>query len=149
MFVCCLLSESKCNEIWDVSPFTVASVCASSVTKWWLSLCDPTTVSAPGSSVHGISSARILVWVAISFSRGSAWPRDPAFISCIGRWVLYHWATRKPAVALRKQQIQPSALAVTWSQDFGGGWSAVFPDLSLIFSFCIVLCLKIQGVFGK
>ena len=37
--------------------------------------------------------ARILEWVAIPFSRGSAWPRDwtrVCCISCIGRWVLYH-----------------------------------------------------------
>ena len=32
--------------------------------------------SLPVSSVHGISQARILEWVAISFSRGSSWPRD-------------------------------------------------------------------------
>ena len=32
--------------------------------------------SPPGSSVHGILQARILGWVAISFSRGSSWPRD-------------------------------------------------------------------------
>ena len=32
--------------------------------------------SPPGSSVHGISQARILEWGAISFSRGSSWPRD-------------------------------------------------------------------------
>ena len=32
--------------------------------------------SPPGSSVHGISQARILEWVATSFSRGSSWPRD-------------------------------------------------------------------------
>ena len=34
-------------------------------------LCDPMDCSLPGSSVHGISQARILEWVAISFSRGS------------------------------------------------------------------------------
>ena len=31
--------------------------------------CDPVGCSRPGSSVHGISQARILEWVAISFSR--------------------------------------------------------------------------------
>ena len=31
--------------------------------------CDPMDYSPPGSSVHGIPQARILVWVAISFSR--------------------------------------------------------------------------------
>ena len=35
-----------------------------------LTLCDPMDCTLPGSSVHGISQARILEWVAISFSRG-------------------------------------------------------------------------------
>ena len=47
------------------------------------------------SSVHGISQARTLEWVAISFSRGSSWPRDETCVSCIGRQILYHWATRE------------------------------------------------------
>ena len=34
-------------------------------------LCDPMDCSPPGSSIHGIFQARILEWVAISFSRGS------------------------------------------------------------------------------
>ena len=37
--------------------------------------------SPPGSSVHGISQARILEWIAISFSRGSSWPSDQTHIS--------------------------------------------------------------------
>ena len=53
--------------------------------------CDPMDCSQPGSPPHGISQARILEWVNISFSRGSSPPReDPA---CNGRWILYHWAT--------------------------------------------------------
>ena len=51
--------------------------------------------SPPASSVHGISQVRILKWVAISFSRGSSWPRDQIWVSCFGRWILYHWAIRK------------------------------------------------------
>ena len=39
--------------------------------------------SPRGSSVGGISQARILERVAISFSRGSSWPRDGAQVSCI------------------------------------------------------------------
>ena len=39
--------------------------------------------SPPSSSVHGISQARILEWVAISFSRGSSWPKSQTHISCI------------------------------------------------------------------
>ena len=37
---------------------------------------DPMDCSQPGFSVHGISQARILEWVAISFSKGSCQPRD-------------------------------------------------------------------------
>ena len=47
----------------------------------------------PGSSGHGIFQARILEWIAISYFRGSSWPRDWirfSFISCIGRQIPYH-----------------------------------------------------------
>ena len=57
---------------------------------------DRMACSLPGSSVHGTLQARILEQVAISSSRGSSPPRDwthNSFVSCIGRWILYHWAT--------------------------------------------------------
>ena len=41
-------------------------------------VCDPMDCSPPGSSVHGILQARILEWVAISFSSGPSQPRSPA-----------------------------------------------------------------------
>ena len=46
--------------------------CFCLVAKLYPIFCDPMDCSAPGSSVHGISQARILEWVAISFSRGSS-----------------------------------------------------------------------------
>ena len=46
------------------------------VSKSYPTLCHPMDCSPPGSSVHVISQARILEWVAISFSRGSSPPRD-------------------------------------------------------------------------
>ena len=46
-------------------------------------LCDLMDHSPPGSSVHGISQARILEWVAMPFSRGSSPPRDGNHISCV------------------------------------------------------------------
>ena len=54
-----------------------------------------TVCNPPGSNVHGISQARILEWVVIPSSRGSFQPRDQTIFS-FGRWVLYHWAIRKP-----------------------------------------------------
>jgi len=48
----------------------------SEVAQSCLTLCNPVNCSLPGSSVHGILQARVLEWVAISFSRGSSRPRD-------------------------------------------------------------------------
>ena len=76
---CCM---SMCAE------FVCALLC--------LTLCNPMDCSQPGSSVRGIFQAGILEWVAISFSRGSSWPRDWNLIfciSCTGRWILYHRTT--------------------------------------------------------
>ena len=57
------------------------------VTPFW----DPLDRSPLGSSVHGIFfQARILEWVAISFSKGSCWSRDQTHISCTGRQILYY-----------------------------------------------------------
>ena len=57
--------------------------CYCLVTKCSPTLCDPMDCSPPGPPVHGISQARILEWVAISFSRGSSQPRDQTCISFI------------------------------------------------------------------
>ena len=71
--------------------YTILHAC--SVTQSCPTLCDLMDYSQPGSSVHGIFQAKILEWVAISFSRGSYQPRDQTHISCIGRQILYHWMT--------------------------------------------------------
>ena len=50
-------------------------------------LCGPMDCSPPGSSVQGILQARILEWVAISFSRGSFQPREQTLVSgIVGRF---------------------------------------------------------------
>ena len=79
--------------LWRVVVVLIAKSC----------LCDPwmqnshgvAKSSTSGSSVHGISQARILEWVAMPFSRESSQPRDRACISCLGRQILYHWSTRE------------------------------------------------------
>ena len=45
--------------------------------------------SLPGYIVHGILQARVLEWVAISFSRGSSRPRDQTHLSCTGRQIFF------------------------------------------------------------
>ena len=61
-------------------------------------LCDPMDCSLPGFSIHGIFQARILEWVAISFSRGSSWPRNQTWVSCIAGKCFILWATREALV---------------------------------------------------
>ena len=63
--------------------------CVCSVTQSCPTLCDPMDCSLPDSSVHGIVWARILEWVAISFSRGSPMP------SAVTVQSPNHWATRE------------------------------------------------------
>ena len=56
-------------------------------------VCNPVDCSPPDSSLQGILQGRILEWVAVSSSRESFQPRDRtrvSYVSCIGRWVLYH-----------------------------------------------------------
>ena len=58
-------------------------------------LCNPMGCSLPGPSICGIFQARVLEWVAISFSRGSPWPRDQTQVSHIAKRHFTVWATRE------------------------------------------------------
>ena len=69
------------------------SICHFLVSQSCPTLCHPMDCSLPGSSVCGISPARVLECTAISFYRGSSWPRDRTCVSCIGMQILYCWAT--------------------------------------------------------
>ena len=60
-----------------------------------LTLCDSMDCSPSGSSVHGIFQARILEWVAISFSKGSSWQRDWTQVFCSAGRFFTVWATRE------------------------------------------------------
>ena len=78
--------------------FDVLCVCMWAEFLSCVPLCHPMDCSPPGSYVHGISQAKVLKWVAISFSRGSSRLRDGTHISCISfidRRILYPWATRE------------------------------------------------------
>ena len=61
-----------------------------------LTLSNPMNFRLSGSSIHGISQARVLKWVSISSSRGSSQPRNPTCVfrvSNTGKQILYHWQT--------------------------------------------------------
>ena len=69
--------------------------CKSEVAQSSLTLCDHIDCSLPGFSIHGIFQARILEWVAISFSRRSSQPRDWTWVSRIVGRRFTIWATRE------------------------------------------------------
>ena len=86
----------------------------------------PITYSPPGSSVHGIFPTRILGQFAICFSRGSPQPRDRTCISwfsCIGRQILYCWATwealshgvKCDSLSVVSDSLRPSGLYSPWN----------------------------------
>ena len=119
------------NAFSILSIVVVLSVC--------LTVCDPMDYSPLGSSVRGISQARILEWVAISFSRESSGPRDWTHVSCFGMRILYCWATRLKKKQTTKQNpkylsiylgsiISPSYLLqgplgnIFWKSKFWAHW---------------------------
>ena len=77
---------------WGRGEGVSSSVCIylSEVAQSSATLCNPMDRSLPGSSVRGISQARVLEWVAISFSRGSSRPGNRTQVSRIagGRFTL-------------------------------------------------------------
>ena len=111
--VCCSMSHSNCcfltciqiskeagKVVWYSHPFKNFPVCCdpwSEVTQSCPTLCDPLDCSLPGSS-HGIFQARVLEWVAISFSRGSSPPRDRTWVSRIVGRSFTIWATREVVI---------------------------------------------------
>ena len=75
-----LLDENTCTS-WFVCMCCVF-LCICQLSRSVVSDCGPMNCSLPDFSVHGIFQARVLEWVAISFSRGSSQPRDQTRVSC-------------------------------------------------------------------
>ena len=82
----------------------------------------------PGSSVHGISKARILKWGAIPFSMGSSPPRDWTHVSCIAGRFFTICATRESPPCIAMQPIILfSALYLMSSYDVSCSETLSFP----------------------
>ena len=80
---------------WRIYILTVSISLLWAITQLCLTL-RSTDCNPPGSSARWIILGLILEWAAISPSRGSSQPRDQTHgscTSCIGRQILYHWAT--------------------------------------------------------
>ena len=84
-----------CLKVWICPPGIKRGPCVCMCVPH-LTLCNAMDCNPLGSSVCGISQARILEQVAISFSRGSSQPRDGtcvSCVSCIGRQFTYQCTT--------------------------------------------------------
>ena len=92
-----LPSSTTCLSFLNLplNPFPVWYPAESEVAQLCPTLCNPMDCSLPGSSLHGILQARVLEWVAISFSRGSSQLRDWTQVSCIPGRCFNLWATRE------------------------------------------------------
>ena len=106
----------------NISPYKFA--CMTSCVCWcWggrgvtqssLSLCNLVDCSPPSSSVHGISQARILEWVAISSTKASLQPRDQTCVSCIGCCCCCCWVALVVFNSVRPHRRQPTRLRRPW-----------------------------------
>ena len=86
---------------WGNSPYEKSE---SEVTLLWLTLCNLMDCNLPDSSIHAIFQARILEWVAISFSKGSSQPRNRTHVSCISGRFFTTKPTGKSISSIRGEQ---------------------------------------------
>ena len=84
---CCFIKIQALTYFYLLYESEVAQSCPT--------LCNPVDCNPPSSSIHGILQEGILEWVAISFSRGSSWPRDRTQVSRIAGRLFNLWATRE------------------------------------------------------
>ena len=119
---------SDCWWVWDCMCVSADQSC--------LTLCDPMDCSLLGSSLHGISQARILKQVAISYSSGSSRSGDWTCVSCRGTWILYHCTSwEAPSMGLRyeisfySEYTKNSELYILW------GWFYSMWIISIFLSY--------------
>ena len=102
-----LLTFHSTNKCWRPNTGQ-AHCCESVVTQSCLTLWEPMDCSPQG---HEIISARILEWVAISFSRGSSQPRDQTQVSYIAGEFLTIWATGEAHWWALENQTKPGTFS--------------------------------------
>ena len=135
-----------CDKWTHTSVSQICGVCVCTCAQSCPTLCNPVDSRPPGSSVHGIFSARILEWVAVSNSRGPPWPRNR--ICLLPLLHLLHWQVdslplgslhvinacayldgmESPPDAFQKRTAEPSS-AVSIRGAWGGGEDVLCPGL--------------------
>ena len=117
----------------------------SEVTQSCPTLRDPMDCSPPGSSIHGIFQARILEWVAIAFSEQIFLTRDQTQVSCIDRWILYHWATwEAQIILLPHNKAKQKLVSCIKHLHLSISSAKIFRSTSSNFFFRLILCKDSQ-----
>ena len=110
-------------------------------------LCDPMDCTLPGSSVHGISQARLLEWVAISFSRGSSWPRNYWVSPVLLEKAM---ATHSSILAWTIPRTdEPGGLPSMGSHRIGHDWSDLAAAAAIVLCFTLSVLEKTQTFLRK
>ena len=125
----------------------------------------PMDCSLSGSTIPGILQARILEWVAIFFSRWSSQLRDWTHISCIGRCVLYPWASWEAQVVrqwfphfsahqsnqedLWKDHVLDPTRSISDSTDLGWEWESACPSGSQVMPLVLFWGLRLESCWYK
>ena len=116
----------------------------SHVLYWVLTLCDPMDYSLQGSSAHGIFQAKILELVAISYSRGSSWPRIKSASLVSSALAGWFFASEPLASSLDDLGQWQRHMAHTQS-----AWVIIMLIIKHVFSiFCWILWIT-QGACGQ
>ena len=98
-----------------------------------------------GSFVLGISQTRRPEWVVISFSRASSQPRDPTWVSCIGRQIHYNWTTREAQFKIMSKCFSVTKVVSDWL--FATRWTATHQaSLSLTISRSLPKFMSIESM---
>ena len=113
---------------------------------------DPMDCSLPVSSIHRIFQARVLEWVAISFSRGSSRSRDRTRVSLIAGRCFTFWATREGCGLLLQQPKGTKALPSLYSFEKGSVCvicAVLYACAVYEFSVCVlcICCMCVVYVF--
>ena len=121
-----LISLIVASQRWESTISINSKWSEMKVTQSCPTLCNPTDCI-----VHGILQARILGWVAYSFSRGSSWPRNRTGVSCVAGGFFTSWAIKEDFDNCR---------SFKWKLEFGWwSWSGHIEAVGFIWAPSLLL----------
>ena len=113
-----------------------------------LPLCYPMGCSLPDSSVHGISQAKIHLWVAFSSCREASRFMDQTLFSCIGSQILHYWATWEALKIWYNLSVKSPGIGSFFGGDLYYEFSFLDSYKAIQFSISYCVSCNILGFWG-